>query len=109
MTKRTEIEIPKFMKGTSEVDPNNKANVVDNKITVEPKICEDKRFTNDKVNLTDADKRKIADFVKAMRLDEIEEVLNNIPVELMFRHIENEFNKSLEFKNSIKNAMNTIK
>ena len=58
--------------------------------------------------MTHMEKEELSRRVKAMSREELEVVLNNIPVELCLMRIEREFDKLKAFEDSVKSAVSGV-
>ena len=58
--------------------------------------------------MTHMEKEELSRRVKAMSREELEVVLNNIPIELCLMRIEREFDKLKAFEDSVKSAVSGV-
>ena len=58
--------------------------------------------------MTHMEKEELSRRIKAMSREELEVVLNNIPVELCLMRIEREFDKLKAFEDSVKSAVSGV-
>ena len=90
-----------------------KVNVDESKIEEVRKIRTESgdgaKITVSKVELSPQEKRELTNRFGGMSRDEMEFILDLIPVELCLRRIENELNRAKAFEDHIKMAINTCK
>lgn len=60
------------------------------------------------ISMTHMEKEELTRRVKAMSREELEVVLNNIPIELCLMRIEREFDKLKAFEDSVKTAVSGV-
>ena len=61
-----------------------------------------------KTTMTHMEKEELTRRVKAMSREELEVVLNNIPIELCLMRIEREFDRLKAFEDSVKSAVSGV-
>ena len=79
--------------------------LVNKEVKEQPKMnTEAKKNTT----MTHMEKEELSRRVKAMSREELEVVLNNIPIELCLMRIEREFDKLKAFEDSVKSAVSGV-
>ena len=79
--------------------------LVNKEVKEQPKM---KTEVKKNVTMTHMEKEELSRRVKAMSREELEVVLNNIPVELCLMRIEREFDKLKAFEDSVKSVVSGV-
>ena len=79
--------------------------LVNKEVKEQPKM---KTEIKKNASMTHMEKEELSRRVKAMSREELEVVLNNIPIELCLMRIEREFDKLKVFEDSVKSAVSGV-
>ena len=79
--------------------------LVNKEVKEQPKM---KTEVKKNTSMTHMEKEELSRRVKAMSREELEVVLNNIPIELCLMRIEREFDRLKAFEDSVKSAVSGV-